>query len=197
MPHIFVTSCVNASTGEDINEMQDISIKRDISTRYFIEKIAPKLGIDKEILEMLGYETKASFAKDWALSCAASYYQGIPCYFVQHSRIEYIFVDADDRDLVLSQEQAEARVRTISDLEDLLSELIEIRQPKSDKAYFDLAVEFQKAHKEVLDGNRIPLSSLAQYRCDHAKAFAVFDNKNYLKDQKECQREKSSADFSI
>lgn len=182
MTHRFVTSCIDA-VGEDINEMKDILLKKDLSTANFINKIAPRLGIDKELVEMLGFETKKEFANDWALRCASSFYQGIPCYYVQWSAIEYVFVDEDDFDKVLDVDAANARQSRIYDLTEAVEEVIHDRKPASDKAIFGIAAEFELANRATLNEFRIPMSSLAQYRCDHAKAFEVFDKKNYGKDQ--------------
>ena len=181
MTHRFVTSCIDA-VGEDINEMKDILIKKDLSTANFINKIAPKLGIDKELVEMLGFDSKRAFASDWALRCAKSFYQGIPCYYVQWSAIEYVFVDQDDFKNLLDSEEAHARQSRISELTDSVEDLLHDLKPAGDKAIFALAVDFELANRETLQDFRIPLSSLAQYRCDHAKAFAVFDNKHFNKD---------------
>lgn len=181
MTHVFVTSCIHA-VGEDINEMKDIPLQRDLSCRHFIEKIAPKIGIDREVLDMLGFETKKSFSEDWALRCASSYYQGIPCYYIQWSAIEYVYVDKDDFDSVLRGDKAHARQAKISELSDVLHDLIHERKPANDKAFFELAVEFERANRDALQEFRIPLSAFAQYRCDHSKAFALFDKKNFGKE---------------
>jgi hypothetical protein len=181
MTHVFVTNCIDA-VGEDINEMKDISIKRDISTRYFIEKIASRIGIDKELIGMLGFDTKTQFANDWALRCASSFYQGIPCYYVQWSAIEYIFVDEDVYGQVLDADQAHVRQSIIADLTESVEDLVHDRQPASEKDRYALAIEFEKANHDVLQQNRIPLSALAQYRCDHSNAFALFDKKHFGKE---------------
>ena len=178
MAHRFVTSCIDA-LGEDINEMKDIEIRKDLSTRYFIEKIAPKLEIDKEILGMLGFDSKKAFAEDWALRCASSYYQGIPCYYVQWSAIEFVFVDANDFSQILRREDAEGRQAKIYEMGELLDDVIEFKNPVGDKACFAIATEFEQTHRVELREHRIPLSSMAQHRCDHSKAFALFDKKHF------------------
>lgn len=199
MAHRFVTSCIGA-VGEDINEMVDLPLKKEISNRHFIEKIAPKLGIDKQILEMLDFETKKSFADDWALSCATSYYQGIPCVYVQHSRIEHIFVDSYDFERVLDAEQATARQHKLSELQEAVEDLIADRKPANDKAFYALAAEFEHANREALKEFSIPMSSFAQYRCNHSKAFALFDRKNYgseIQDDPKNQHEDKGLNFKL
>ena len=179
MAHVFITSCVNAHNGEDINEMVDTPQRTDMSNAYFIEKLAPKLGIDKQVLNMLGYDTKKFFAKDYAMSCSRSQYQGVPCVYVQHSRIEYIFVDQKDARQMLSRDDAQARQRMISVLSDYMDEMIEERAPKSAKDYYSLAEAFHKEHKDDLASSRIPMSTLAQHGCDYREPFALFDKRNY------------------
>jgi hypothetical protein len=181
MPHRFVTRCIEAN-GDDINEMVDMPLKAQITNGYFIDKLAPKLGIDKEVIEMLGYDSKKFFAGDWALNCARSYYQGIPCLYVQHSRIEHIFVDENDVHLVLSEEGAKTRQIRISGLRDDLDEMIEERNPSTPRDYYALATAFYKEHKADLDSYRIPLSTFAAHYCAYDKSFAQFDKKNYWKD---------------
>lgn len=179
MAHVFITSCVNAHNGEDINEMVDTPQRTDMSNAYFIEKLAPKLGIDKQVLHMLGYDTKKFFANDYAMSCARSQYQGVPCVYVQHSRIEYIFVDQKDAHKMLSRDEAKARQISLSVLSDYLEEMIYERTPKSAKDYYSLAEAFHKEHKGDLEAKRIPMSSLAQHGCDYREPFALFDKRNY------------------
>jgi hypothetical protein len=181
MPHLFVTRCIEAN-GDDINEMVDMPLKAQVSNGYFIEKLAPKLGIDKEVMGMLGYDSKKFFAGDWAMNCARSYYQGIPCIYVQHSRIEHVFVDDEDVHLVLSKEEAKMRQIRISGLRDDLEEMIEERKPSSPRDYYALAIAFHKEHKADLDSYRIPLSTFAAHICDYDKAFVQFDKKNYGKE---------------
>ena len=179
MAHVFITSCVNAHNGEDINEMVDTPRRTDMSNAYFIEKLAPKLGIDKQVLNMLGYDTKKFFANDYAMSCSRSQYQGVPCVYVQHSRIEYIFVDQKDARQMLSRDDAQARQRMISVLSDYMDEMIEERAPKSAKDYYSLAEAFHKEHKDDLASSRIPMSTLAQQGSDYREPFALFDKRNY------------------
>ena len=181
MSHKFVTRCIEAN-GDDINEMVDMPLKTTMTNGYFIEKLAPKLGIDKEVMGMLGYDSKKFFAGDWAMNCARSFYQGIPCLYVQHSRIEHIFVDDKDYHLVLTEEGAKERQIKISVLRDYLEELIEERQPSTPRAYFSLAKAFYNAHKDDLDSYRIPLSSFAEHCCDYDKAFVQFDKSHFGKD---------------
>jgi hypothetical protein len=175
----FVTRCVEASCGEDINEMTDIPLQKQISTRYFIETLARDSGIDQQVLNMLGYDSKKDFAKDWHMKAAKSFYQGIPCYYVDHSRIEHIFVETSDRSKILSDEEAKARQMQISVLSDDFDEMLAERAPQGDKAYFELAREFATLNAETLANYRIPMSAFAQHHCEHRKAFAAYDRKHF------------------
>jgi hypothetical protein len=181
MPHQFVTRCIEAN-GDDINEMVDMPLKTEMTNGYFIEKLAPKLGIDKEVMGMLGYDTKKFFAGDWAMNCARSYYQGIPCVYVQHSRIEHVFIDDELVHQVLSDEGANKRQIRISVLRDGLDEMLEERKPSSPREFYALATAFYNEHKADLDSYRIPLSTFAAHYCDYDKAFAQFDKSHYGKE---------------
>lgn len=111
----FLVSCPS-TIAEDIWELTGIA--EDISSYSFIHHIAKEQGFQEDVLEMLGYNSwgkdcnlspRKLFADDFALSCHKSYYQGIPCYYVQHSRIEHIFVDQEHFDLHLNEEEALSR----------------------------------------------------------------------------------------
>lgn len=179
MTHRFVTSCVDAN-GDDINEMVDLALRTEMSNSYFIRKLAPKLGIDQQVMEMLGYDSKEFFANDWAMNCSRSYYQGVECVYVQHSRIEYIFVDSKDMSKMLDLEDAARRQIRISALEDDLYEMLD-KFPSTDKGYYKLAEAFYAKHKDDLDEHRIPLTVFSRHSCPFNKAFVIFDKKNYLK----------------
>lgn len=178
MPHVFVTSCINAN-GDDINEMMQMPLCQALSTSNFINRIAPKLGIDQHIIESLGYDSKRQFADDWALGCYKSYYQGLPCYLVQHSRIEYVYVDSKDYAKVLDAQGAAARQIRLQVLADDLDELMHEHKPASPKQTYALIKTFHLEHREDLARNRVPLSSLAQYQCEHRQAALSFDRKHY------------------
>jgi hypothetical protein len=178
MPHIFVTSCINAN-GDDINEMMQIPLCKNLSSANFISRIATKLGIDHDILDRLGYDSKRQFADDWALGCYKSYYQGIPCYLVQHSRIEYVFVDKKDLNKVLNVEEASARQTRLQVLSDDFDDLLLEQKPASQKEIYTLIKNFYLQNRDDLTHHRIPMSSFAQYQCNHRNEAALFDRKYY------------------
>lgn len=83
----FVTSCVN-STAEDIHAMQEQA--RNVSLRTFARAIGPARW--KELQADFGYgRYTLSIYRDWAISFAHSTYRGVECYYMEHSRIEYIY----------------------------------------------------------------------------------------------------------
>lgn len=87
----FHTTCVG-STAELIHAMQDRA--REVSWRTFRRHCA---GLD-EIARTLGYSHPKArdgglhLCKDWAVSFYRSRYDGQPCYYMDHSRIEHIWL---------------------------------------------------------------------------------------------------------
>ncbi len=79
--YTYLTNCVSAK-GEDIQDMLDEAI--EVKYREFEHNI----GIDV-LLEMFGNDVPLS--KDWHVSFWRSKYMGVDCYYIDHSRIEYIF----------------------------------------------------------------------------------------------------------
>lgn len=82
----YLTSCVN-STADAINEMTDQARTITYNT------ISRHIDI-KEANDLLGYSLgcKPTLKTDWSVTFHKSKYQGQECYYIQHSRIEYIFV---------------------------------------------------------------------------------------------------------
>ena len=157
----FVTSCVNAPSGDDINEMVDSPHRKDISNGHFIKVIAPNLGIQDDVMGSLGYETKKFFANDWAMSCHKSYYQGIPCYYVQHSRIEHIYIDEKDINKVIyDKEGSSKRSFAIERLEDEFLEIVQGAGCKTKREEYKLANSFYLQHKEEMNEKRILMAHL-------------------------------------
>ena len=86
----YTTNCVN-STAESIDAMYRGA--KEIDYMEFIEQV------DVEQLQALfpGYDWSEDKPKDltlkddWAVSFWESVFMGIPCLYVEHSRIEYIF----------------------------------------------------------------------------------------------------------
>ena len=176
----FVTSCVSAN-GDDISEMQDVA--KDISSHAFIYGIAKKEGIDLEVVDMLGYSSWAEdigggksarklFVDDFALSCHRSFYQGIPCLYVQHSRIEHVFIDTKHLPLVLRDEaDILARQTKRTELTDELDEITNMTCQSLAERKVGL-VNFVKKHEATLCSMRIPIQSLVYARDTELFSFA-------------------------
>lgn len=89
-PFKFKISCPD-STPELINNL--IADATEITWKTFIKHV----DID-DLLEMFPQYMKSgrwglTIGNDWSISCHKSIYNGQPCYYLQHSGIEYIFVE--------------------------------------------------------------------------------------------------------
>jgi len=106
----FVTSCVGCGDGQKIMDMVEVS--RDVSYAEFMRNVdlndlltmtpagmyrwSPqtlrKAGLSGDEVE--AYQAQRADLKlrdDWAVHFHKSTYEGRPCYYMDHSRIEYIF----------------------------------------------------------------------------------------------------------
>jgi len=86
------TNCVH-STGEKINAMQ--ATGKEISRRTFLAEV-DRVSL-AEVERALGYDTGNErgglrMANDWHVSYYRGIYDGRPCVYFDHSRIEYIFI---------------------------------------------------------------------------------------------------------
>ena len=81
--YVYETCCVNAN-GYDISEMVELS--REITWKTLIKHVS----ID-EIESVLPNENP-KLNKDWSVRFYKSKYKGVPCYYIDHSAIEYVFV---------------------------------------------------------------------------------------------------------
>lgn len=92
----FRFNCVSApggdSAGDHINEMKRNSL--NIARSTFLRKIDRKEMKDIEL--SLGYFSNHKkglvMKNDWHVSYWKSNYNGKPCYYFQHSGIEYVFL---------------------------------------------------------------------------------------------------------
>ncbi|MNQ64359.1 hypothetical protein D3C85_787780 [compost metagenome] len=82
----FITSCVSAD-GEAISAMTARAIS--VSYRTFASKLGRKAI--KELSSRFGYDKDLKLKDDWAVSFHRSKYLGERVYYLQHSRIEYVF----------------------------------------------------------------------------------------------------------
>ena len=85
----FLTSCVDHSCGEDINEMVDEA--RQISYKTFRSHVDSEDF--KKLSRQLGYVPgeHLQLHNDWAVSFYKSKFCGVPCYYFTWSKIEFIF----------------------------------------------------------------------------------------------------------
>jgi hypothetical protein len=124
--YVFHTSCVN-STSEAITDMVDIA--EDLTERQFLI-MAAKHGFKGDVLSNLGYTAwsqscdrtaGALFEDDWGISCHRSYYLGVPCLYVCHSGIEYIWIS---QELTPEDSSSKARENVIDELEDRFDDFV-------------------------------------------------------------------------
>lgn len=83
---LYVHSCPS-STYEDIQNL--IENEEQVSMATFRAAIGPVQW--RDITAQLGYDKYLPISKDWHVVYGRSVYRGVPCYFLRHSRIEYIF----------------------------------------------------------------------------------------------------------
>jgi hypothetical protein len=89
-PYVFLTSCV-ASTAELIDELNE---KAEDAT---LEEVAFNCEL-AHFKKILGYSTRVgdgllTLEDDWHVTYRRSFYRGVPCYYIQHSGIEYIWIN--------------------------------------------------------------------------------------------------------
>ena len=87
-PYQYLTCCVN-STGPKIHAMVDAA--REVTLRTLRRHVSTE-----ELKGVFGFYTWGvgpglHLKNDWAVSYHKSTYDGQPCYYVDHSSIEYIF----------------------------------------------------------------------------------------------------------
>lgn len=86
----YLTNCV-AANGADIADMVDQAVPVSLAT------IRRRCADFNGFLRLLGYavgrERGLHIARDWSVRYYRSIYRGTPCYFVDWSAIEYIFVE--------------------------------------------------------------------------------------------------------
>ena len=88
-PFVFMTSCVDA-LGPDVNEMCDNA--QEITLRT-LRRYCDTLTFEKELDYHRDSRQGLVLIKDWGVRYWKSTYQGCPCYYIDHSGIEYIWVD--------------------------------------------------------------------------------------------------------
>lgn len=92
MTYCFETDCIN-STYDLITTM--VETARHVTYRTFIRHVST---LELNVLFPYYASTKRqglTLKNDWAVSFWKSSYNGRPCYYVEHSHIEYIFTKQD------------------------------------------------------------------------------------------------------
>jgi hypothetical protein len=87
-PYRYVMSCVG-STFEDISAMTEEPPSRDVTRGTFVRHTNDQDR--RELEEALGYGPWLGITSDWHVSYHKSVFRGVPCYYLRHSHIEYIF----------------------------------------------------------------------------------------------------------
>lgn len=168
MSYQYVVRCVDA-LGEDIIELQDLADEMDNDT--FLSQCATPNEITRDVLDRLGYEAWAQesdetaeslFKGDWAIECAISRYQGLPALYVQHSRIEYVYVPTSLANHCFWGEEAEHRQRRLACLEEEIEDHPIFADPSGHSAaeIKKALLSYYKDNEDELKTFRIPLVSL-------------------------------------
>jgi hypothetical protein len=104
MKFVYYMSCIDAN-GEAIQQMQDEAT--DVSL-FTIRKHCE--GV-RDWERSMQYESDKrnglTLREDWHVGYGKSRYRGVPCYFIQHSRIEYIWVPPDKLDFLRAMQDAD------------------------------------------------------------------------------------------
>lgn len=162
MIYQFITNCVSAN-GDDINEMCDMASSRELTGPYFMKQLgAGGNGYAIAAANMIGYESVKQLLDDWHVRFHSSHYQGLPCLYIVHSGIEYVYLDQGDVDRVLSNQDRSDRHFSLLRLTEEFDEIIAEAEEKPKPNYFALAYEFYFANKPEMDDKRLRIASLIQ-----------------------------------
>lgn len=93
-PYVYLTCCVD-STADKITDMVNAAV--DVTYNTFRRRCDPQTC---DVLRHYERDSRKGLTlkNDSMVTYHASYYAGVPCYFVQHSRIEFIWVRREDAD---------------------------------------------------------------------------------------------------
>lgn len=95
-PYRYVGNCTNEHCADHLEDMMDNAREVSYAT------LAKAVGVDllQEVFPSYDWNRRPrglTLRKDWAVSYYKSTYDGVPCYYVDHSAIEYIFVPSSYR----------------------------------------------------------------------------------------------------
>jgi len=86
---LFTRCCDGDATAEELHAMTDRAIEityRTFAKHVDVESIASSMGY------AVGRAKGLRLSDDWAVHFHRSKFRGVPCYYMDHSRIEHIFV---------------------------------------------------------------------------------------------------------
>jgi hypothetical protein len=86
-PFMFKTSCLYAR-GKDILDMRDHPKCQRVTYKTFRKHCSHVL----KWAELMGYDRKIPLSREENAVFYKSFYCGRPCYYIEHSRIEFIWV---------------------------------------------------------------------------------------------------------
>lgn len=92
-PYEFVTNCIS-STDELISPMKNSYAVTDLEFKEFARELGGIVREGRELLNEVFPDYQASgmdIKKDWHVRYHASQFDGLPCVFVVHSAVEYVF----------------------------------------------------------------------------------------------------------
>lgn len=84
----YYTNCISCGDSDAINEMKDGAKQVTLST------IRRHCSDFNELVSILGYNKKFPISKDYHVSFWKSKYKDKCCYYLEWSRIEYIFIES-------------------------------------------------------------------------------------------------------
>lgn len=105
---VYIGCCMNMK-GEDVQDMIDSDKWEDKNTEeqkaLMLKEIKERCSNVMEWAKTMGYvensEDGLTLENDWSLSYGKGYIKGVLCYWIDHSRIEYVWVDPGGVDELL------------------------------------------------------------------------------------------------
>ena len=97
----FYTRCCDSEDGlNDLDKGQAINEMADAARQITYATLKKHCSGLSELEQSLGYDASLKLEKDWAVSFYKGTYRGARAYYIEHSRIEHIFIHKDDRHLL-------------------------------------------------------------------------------------------------
>lgn len=86
---LFTRCCDGDATSDELHEMYDV--EREISYRTFAKHV-DIVPLEVGMKYAVGREKGLRLSQDWAVRFYRSKFRGQPCYYMDHSAIDHIFV---------------------------------------------------------------------------------------------------------